>query len=72
MDTSNTEDLLKIELPAGTYDVVVHLIGWDDEPGMELDGGGPAEGALPDFIVTLVPSSTDNHRLSLDTFERRK
>ncbi|MFC1759458.1 hypothetical protein ACFL2H_11940 [Planctomycetota bacterium] len=54
---------------AGKYDVTIHLIGWDEEPGMQLESGGPAEGALPDFIVTIVPSKTTAHRTKIMSFD---
>lgn len=58
-----------MELPAGVYATTVHLIAWDEEPGMQTDDG-PAEGALPDYIVLINPGSqTSNYRSSRRTFE---
>ncbi len=58
-----------IQLSPGKYDVTIHLIGWDEEPGMKLESGGPAEGALPDFIVTIVPAKAATHRTEIMSFD---
>lgn len=57
-----------IPLPAGDYGVTVHLIAWDEEPGMQTDDG-PAEGALPDYVVLInPPDSSKAFRSELKTF----
>jgi hypothetical protein len=45
-----------VTLPPGEYMVTVHLIAWDEEPGMQTDKG-PAAGALPDYVVLVNPAA---------------
>jgi hypothetical protein len=57
-----------IDLPAGDYAVRVHLIAWDEEPGMSTDDG-PAPGALPDYVVLIDPAGVGGaFRTETDTF----
>lgn len=59
-----------IEMLPGEYAAVVHLIAWDEEPGMQTDEG-PAEGALPDYIVLINPTlGVGKFRTELHTFEQ--
>jgi len=59
-----------LKVPKGRYAVTVHLIGWDDEPGMKDKQGNPKKGALPDFVV-LVNSEVKadrKYRAKVETF----
>ncbi|MBI1325450.1 hypothetical protein GC170_19980 [bacterium] len=57
-----------LDLPAGDYAVRVHLIGWDEEPGMSTDDG-PAPDALADYVVLIDPATGDEpFRTELETF----
>ena len=57
-------------LPAGDHAATVHLIAWDEEPGMRTDDG-PAAGALPDYVVLLNPPGPDpRYRTAVETFDR--
>ncbi|MBX3442485.1 MAG: hypothetical protein KF774_08755 [Planctomyces sp.] len=59
-----------LSLPAGEYAVRVHLIAWDEEPGMQTDEG-PAPGALPDYVVLVNPSAPGGaYRTNANTFDR--
>jgi hypothetical protein len=44
---------LTVEIPAGTWSVVVNLIDWQAEPGSTSSDGVPTPTALPDFVVLL-------------------
>jgi hypothetical protein len=58
-----------MEVPPGDYEVTIHLIAWDEEPGMQTDDG-PAEGALPDYVVLINPlASGTSCRMALRTFD---
>lgn len=46
----------QMTLPPGEYAALVHLMAWDEEPGMQTDTG-PAPGALPDYLVLLNPAT---------------
>jgi hypothetical protein len=60
----------EVELSPGRWAVTVHLISWDDEPGMKVDGR-PAPDALPDFVVLLNPANElQQFRTELATFVR--
>jgi hypothetical protein len=62
-------DAGSFDLPAGEYEVRVHLIGWDEEPGMQTENG-PAPGALPDYIVLINPARPGaKFRTELKTFD---
>lgn len=62
-------DVGTFSLPAGDYAVTVHLIAWDEEPGMQTDDG-PAEGALPDYVVLINPATTKSgFRTEVSTFD---
>ena len=55
-------------VPPGDYAVRVHLIAWDEEPGMQTDQG-PAAGALPDYVVLIDPvSNGTSFRSAVSTF----
>lgn len=59
-----------IQLPPGDYAATVHLIAWDEEPGMQTDDG-PAAEALSDYVVLLNQAGpSTNYRQSIETFER--
>ena len=54
----------------GDYEVDVHLIDWQQEPGMAGPDGAPIDGALPDFIVVLNPVGDQiPSRTSVNTFD---
>jgi len=59
-----------VAIPPGDYAVTVHLIAWDEEPGMQTDSG-PAPGALPDYIVLVNPASAGTtFRTAVKTFDK--
>jgi len=62
----------KLRLPDGEYTTMVHLVGWDDEPGMKEEDGKPMPTALPDFVLLLNPvvGQQVNFRKKVDTFEK--
>jgi hypothetical protein len=51
-----------MKLPVQTYDVVVHLMNYDDIP--------EKTDQHPDFIVTVGPAEASAPRQSIETFER--
>jgi hypothetical protein len=56
-------------LPKGQYSARVHLIAWDEEPGMQTENG-PAKGALPDYIVLINPvADGEQFRTAVKTFK---
>ena len=57
-------------LPKGEYAVTMHMIGWDEEPGMADKRGLPKKNALPDFVVLVNPQSEGNtrYRTDIETF----
>lgn len=58
------------KLAAGRYRVVTHLVDWEAEPGSQLPDGSPADSALPDFIVEILPGgSGEDFRTSVATFD---
>jgi hypothetical protein len=58
-----------VDIPAGEYAATIHLLAWDEEPGMQTDAG-PADGALPDYLVLINPSTDiGTVRTSIHTFE---
>jgi hypothetical protein len=58
-----------VHLAAGEYSVRAHLIAWDEEPGMQTDNG-PADGALPDYVVLVNPTTPgEQFRAELGTFK---
>jgi hypothetical protein len=61
---------LDLTLPAGRWVVTVHVLAWDDEPGMADPHGQPVSGALPDFLLLLNPEADEPpaYRLSAVTF----
>lgn len=57
-------------LPPNEYAVTVHLMAWDEEPGMQTENG-PALGALPDYLVLINPSETGTpYRTAVKTFDQ--
>jgi hypothetical protein len=62
----------RLGLPPGDYEVTVHLIGWDQEPGAKDRRGRPKPDALPDFVVLVKPRNrkTRTYRTRVDTFDR--
>lgn len=61
---------LPVRLSPGRWEVTVHLIDWEAEPGAKGPSGRPAPGALPDFLVLVNPaSSTERFRQELATFD---
>lgn len=58
-----------VPLAAGEYAVTVHLIAWDEEPGMQTEDG-PATDALPDYLVLVNPAAPGTrYRTALLTFD---
>ena len=49
-------------LPADSYDVIIHLMDYDDVPHKTDDH--------PDFIISVGPAETSSPRQSVETFER--
>ncbi|MFL0246077.1 hypothetical protein [Candidatus Clostridium stratigraminis] len=63
------ENIGCLSIDRGDYSVTVHLIGWDDEPGMREPDGTPKVEALPDFIIIMNPSlNEEEYRVDLNTF----
>ena len=61
----------RLDLPPGDYSAVIHMIGWDEEPGSRTDDGKPTANALPYFLVILNPVvSETTFRTKVDTFDR--
>ncbi len=59
----------RLALSPGEYAVVVHLIGWNREPGMLTASGSRSPDALPDFIVAANPTTGRHaYRTRLETF----
>ena len=59
-----------VVLDPGDYQVQVHLIDWQQEPGMTNTDGSPVAGALPDFVVVINPISGQRpSRTSVNTFD---
>jgi len=59
----------QLALAPGEYAAVVHLMAWDEEPGMQTDNG-PAPGALPDYVVLVNPSQPGaEYRTELKSFQ---
>ncbi len=59
-----------ITVDAGEYQVQVHLIDWQQEPGMANPDGSPNDGALPDFVVILNPVGDPRpSRITVNTFD---
>ena len=59
----------RLALAPGLFSVVVHLVGWDCEPGMRSSDGRPSPHALPDFIVIVNPAGDQSaFRTDLRTF----
>jgi hypothetical protein len=56
-------------LPAGEYAATVHMLNWEQEPGMVLDDGNAATGALPDFVVLVGPVTDQEFRRDEVTFD---
>lgn len=59
-----------LALPEGDYAVTVHLVAWDDEPGLKKKDGSPKNEALPDFVALLNPagSGETKYRTKVETF----
>ena len=61
----------RLDVVPGEHAVVVHLVGWDREPGMLTAAGTPSPEALPDFVVTVNPAAQPTaFRTHLETFDR--
>ena len=59
-----------LSVEAGEYQADVHLIDWQQEPGMTNADGSPTNGALPDFIVILNPAGDPPpSRNTVNTFD---
>jgi hypothetical protein len=66
------EDVASLKVLPGAYSILVHLIGWDREPGAKDGRGRPTSNALPDFVVLANPtvSGNDPFRTELRTFKK--
>lgn len=64
-------EIVRFELPAGRYSVVIHLIAWEDEVGGVDCDGAPSATALPDFVVLVAPAGPgpDVFRTDVETFD---
>jgi hypothetical protein len=58
------DHVASMQLSAMPYDVVVHLLDYDDVPRKTADH--------PDFIITVGPAESRAPRQSIETFERPK
>jgi hypothetical protein len=59
----------QVALAEGQWAATVHLLAWDDEPGMKVDGQ-PSQEALPDFLVLLNPAEgSQRFRSGVTTFD---
>ncbi|MFE6922017.1 hypothetical protein ACFVAV_13285 [Nocardia sp. NPDC057663] len=56
-------------LPTGEYSATVHMLNWEQEPGMLLSDGTAAPDALPDFVVLIGPISDQSFRRDEVTFD---
>jgi len=62
---------ISLEIPKGTYSVVVHLIDWKAEPDVLNDKGFPTDKALPDFIIeinSIIDMAKIKENFALKTF----
>jgi hypothetical protein len=59
----------RMPLPAGRYDVTVHLIDWKLEPDSVGPDGRPSASALSDFVVLVAPAGDGPHRTELLSFD---
>jgi hypothetical protein len=50
---------ITIEIPKGTYSVIIHLIDWKAEPNALDEKGLPTDKALPDFIIEINSAGTN-------------
>lgn len=69
---AESNDGLRVPLPAGRWSVTISLIDWEAEPGQVDDGGQPAPTALPDFAILINPEGQADreYRTKVETFER--
>jgi hypothetical protein len=58
----------------GRYQVTIHILDWDLEPGAKDESGRPTANALPDYLVLVSPESAPDfaYRTELETFDREK
>jgi hypothetical protein len=65
-------DASAITLAEGSYAVTIHLIDWEAEPGAQDSQGEPTPDALPDFVVLIGPSASEDtvFRTKIETFDR--
>jgi hypothetical protein len=62
--------VMAVDVPPGPCAVTVHLLDWDEEPGMTDEAGRPTPDALPDFLVLVNPTAAmEGFRQSVDTFD---
>ncbi|GLW32660.1 hypothetical protein [Actinoplanes regularis] len=69
---AESNDNLRVPLPAGRWSVAIFLIDWEAEPGQADDAGRPAPTALSDFTILINPEGQPNreYRTQIQTFER--
>jgi hypothetical protein len=61
-----------ISIAPGRYQVTIHMLDWDDEPGAKDESGRPTANALSDFLILVSPEPRPNsvYRVELETFDR--
>lgn len=67
IDSSNVG---KYNIGKGDYEVVIHLIDWVSEPGMQKKDLKPKKGALPDFVILIhqIKKLKRNYCKDINTF----
>ena len=65
------DQIATLQIPAGDYDVTVHYIDWEKEPGAQDEQGQASADALPDFVVLVNENggTLENYRKVTRTFE---
>ena len=69
--SAGPERIHLMPLKPGRYQVVVHILAWEDDPDSRDADGRPARNALPDFLVLVSPEKipAPAYRLKLRTFD---
>jgi hypothetical protein len=63
---------LQVPLPPGRWQVIVSIVDWTAEPGMQDGRGDPLPGSLPDFTLLMNPErGPAGYRTAVETFDRR-
>jgi hypothetical protein len=72
IEKSKCESVGSLVILPDIYQVVIHLIAWDDEPNSKDLNGEPSKGALPDFVVLVKhcsESDFDSFRTKIESFD---